>query len=82
MTAHPAPKTDRVVVVEVTVWICDRGPEPGWHSDRRLFGPWYRFEAQLLPAAEVRELGMSPWEALYRLVANHRTELGAARVAS
>jgi hypothetical protein len=43
---------------------------------------WYRFEAQLLPAAEVRELGMSPWDALYRLVANHRTELGAAGVAS
>jgi hypothetical protein len=70
------------VVAELVVRIRDRGPEPDWHTNRRLFGPWCLFEAELVGDAGVRVLGMSPWDALYRLVANHRAELAATGVAS
>jgi len=66
------------VVAELVVRIRDRGPEPDWHTNRSLFGPWCRFEAELGGDAGVRALGMSPWDALYRLVANHRAQLAAA----
>ena len=26
------------------VELLDRGPEPDWHMDRRLFAPWQRYE--------------------------------------
>ena len=51
------------------VRVYDRGPEPEWHRDRSLCGPWWRFEAELPDQSVVNELGMSPWEAVYRLVA-------------
>ena len=38
---------ERVVVAEVVVRVYDRGPEPDWHTDRRLFAPWCRYEAEL-----------------------------------
>jgi hypothetical protein len=65
---------ERTVIGEVVVRIYDRGPEPEWHTDRTLFGPWYRFEAELVTAdGGASELGMSPWAALYRLIAAHRS---------
>jgi myo-inositol catabolism protein IolC len=65
---------ERVVIEEVVVRIYDRGAEPEWwHTDRRLFGPWYRFEAALLSEDGPSERGASPWAALYRLIADHRT---------
>jgi hypothetical protein len=73
---------ERVLVAEVTVRVFDRGPEPEWHTDRRLFGPWCRFEAELVDDGGVRALGDSRWEALYGLVANHRQQLNRREVAS
>ena len=61
--------------LQVSVVVRDRGPEPEWHTDRRLYGPWWRFEAEVVGYAAVRELGMSPWEAVHRVIANHRTLL-------
>jgi hypothetical protein len=60
---------------EVVIRLRDRGPEPAWHEDRELYGPWYRFEAELASAPEVRALGMTPWEAVHGLVSNGRAEL-------
>jgi hypothetical protein len=82
MSAGAGSDADRGVVAEIVVRIRDRGPEPEWHTDRRFFGPWYRFEAELIGEVGARALGLTPWEALHRLVANHRSELGAAGVAS
>jgi hypothetical protein len=83
VSARAVSDAERAVVdAELVVRIRDRGPEPDWHTNRRLFGPWCRFEAELVGDAAVRALGMSPWDALYRLVANHRAELAAAGVAS
>jgi len=65
-------RADRTLVTELRVVVYDRGPEPRWHRDRSLFGPWPRFESELEDYAAVRESGMSSWEAVYRLVANHR----------
>jgi hypothetical protein len=53
---------------EVVIRLRDRGPEPAWHEDRELYGPWYRFEAEPAAAPVVRALGMTPWEAVHRLV--------------
>jgi hypothetical protein len=66
---------ERAVAGELVVRIFDRGPEPEWHRDRRYFGPWWRFEAEVPDYQVVNECGMSPWEAVHRLVANHRTVL-------
>lgn len=64
-----------VVAAELVVRIVDRGPEPDWHKDRSLYGPWDRFEAELADYPPVNERGGSPWEAVHRLVANHRALL-------
>ncbi len=71
----PARGADRVLVAQCSVAVYDRGPEPEYHRDRSLFGPWRRFEAEPEGYAAVRESGMTPWEAVYRLVANHRPVL-------
>ena len=63
---------ERAPVVTVTVVVYDRGPEPAWHEDRELYGPWLRYEAEPADYPAVRELGSSPWEAVHRLVSNHR----------
>ena len=39
---------ERMLVAEVTVRVFDRGPELEFHKDRRLFGPWWRYEAELV----------------------------------
>ena len=69
------PEEFRVVVAEAAIVVYDRGPEPAWHEDRRLYGPWCRYEAELVSFAALREVGMSPWEAVNRLVGAHRTLL-------
>jgi hypothetical protein len=63
---------ERVLVTTLSVAVYDRGPEPEWNRDRSLFGPWLRYEAELAGFAAVRGMGMSPWEAVNVLVANHR----------
>jgi hypothetical protein len=68
----PARDADRALVAQLSVAVYDRGPEPEYHRDRSLFGPWRRYEAELEGYAAVRESGMTAWEAVYRLVANHR----------
>jgi len=70
-----AREESRVLVCEGRFVVYDRGLEPAWHKDRRLYGPWWRYEAELAGFEAVRELGTSPWEAVYRLVANHRALL-------
>src|SRR4051794_1630897 len=75
MSSHQAESSDRLEVGDVVIRVRDRGPEPSWHADRRLFGPWCRFEAELASYPVVRELGMTPWEAVHRLVSNHREVL-------
>ena len=62
----------RMRVAEVEIVVYDRGPEPAWHEDRRLYGPWWRFEAELVSYPLAREVGTSPWDAVHRLLANHR----------
>jgi len=65
-----------VVVGELVVRVWDRGPEPEWHRDRRLFGPWWRYRAELGEEfGGGDEVGSTPWEAMYRLVAIRRPEL-------
>lgn len=64
-----------VTVLNVSFVVRDRGPEPEWHKDRRLYGPWWPYEATVVDFDAVRELGMTPWEAVHRLVGNHRTLL-------
>jgi hypothetical protein len=63
---------ERVPVATVSLVVYDRGPEPDWHTDRSLYGPWLRYEAEFVDYAAVSELGASPWEAVHRLVSNHR----------
>lgn len=65
---------ESIVAGELVVRVFDRGPEPDWHRDGG-FGPWWRFEAEIPDYPVVNELGMSPWEAVHRLVSNHRTVL-------
>jgi hypothetical protein len=70
-----AGRADPVLVTELSVAVYDRGPEPEYHRDRSLFGPWRRYEAELASYPLVREVGATPWEAVYRLVSNHRPVL-------
>lgn len=35
---------ERHAVVTYSVQLVDHGPEPDWHTDRSLFGPWPRYE--------------------------------------
>ena len=48
VTAPAMSHAERAVVAELVVRIRDRGPEPDWHTNRSLFGPWYRYEAELV----------------------------------
>ena len=34
---------DRRLLGDAVVPVYDRGPEPEWHKDRSLVGPWCRF---------------------------------------
>ena len=68
-----------VLVGELAIRVYDRGPEPDWHTDRTLFGPWLPFEAELIGHEAATATGWSPWEAIYRLIAAHRRELDGLR---
>ena len=46
-----------------------------WHEDRKLFGPWLRYEAELVDYSVLREVGTTPWEAASRLLGHHRVLL-------
>jgi len=70
-----AADVERRLLGDAVVRVYDRGPEPEWHKDRSLFGPWARFEAELVAEPSASELGWSPWEAVYRLVANRRAAI-------
>jgi hypothetical protein len=63
---------ERVLVAEVTVRVFDRGPEPEFHKDRRLFGPWWRYEAELVGERVRSERGCTPGDAIDRLVRFNR----------
>ena len=66
---------ERALVGELVIRVYDRGPEPDWHTDRTLFGPWLPFEAELVGHEAARATGWSPWQAIYGVVAAHRREL-------
>ena len=66
---------ERTLLGELAIRVYDRGPEPDWHTDRTLFGPWLPFEAELIGHEAATATGWSPWEAMYRLIAAHRREL-------
>jgi hypothetical protein len=73
MTRYAMP--ERTLVGELAIRVYDRGPEPGWHTDRSLFGPWLPFEAELVGQEGATATGWSRWEAIYGVVAAHRREL-------
>ena len=70
---------ERALVGELAIRVYDRGPEPDWHTDRTLFGPWLPFEAELVGHERATATGWSPWEAIYGLVAARRRELDGLR---
>jgi hypothetical protein len=72
MSARGVQLDDGLELGEVVILLRDRGTEPAWHKDRRLYGPWLRYEAEPADYPAVSELGGSPWEAVHRLVSNHR----------
>jgi hypothetical protein len=57
--------------------LVDLGPEPDWHLDRRLYGPWQRYELVARnPAGDelARARGTANTECWYRLAGElHRT---------
>ena len=75
MSASGVQLHDGLELGEVVIRLRDRGPEPAWHVHRGLFGPWRRFEAEVVDFPAVREAGMTPWEAVHRLVSSHRAVL-------
>jgi hypothetical protein len=72
MSASGVQLHDGLELGEVVIRLRDRGPEPASHEDRRLFGSWRRYQAEVADYPAVREAGMTPWEAVHRLVSNHR----------
>ena len=66
---------ERVALGELAIRVYDRGPEPDWHTDRTLFGPWLPFEAELVGHEAATATGWSPSEAIYGLISAHRDEL-------
>jgi hypothetical protein len=68
-------RAERVRLGEMTVRVYDRGPEPEWHKDRALFGPWLPYEAELASAPSVTAIGWTPYEAILALVSTQRTAL-------
>jgi hypothetical protein len=61
--------------LELVFRVVDRGLEPEWQRDRALYGPWLRYEAELVSCPVARDFGQTPWEAVHRLVSNHRAVL-------
>jgi hypothetical protein len=66
------PHYDDTHVAKIAIIVHDLGPEPEMHMDRRLFPPWYRYAAEVESLPAVREVGLTPWEAVSRLISLHR----------
>jgi hypothetical protein len=68
---------------ELAIRLIDLGPEPDWHLDRSLFGPWRRYEAQAtLPGGTVLVAsGAEPWLALHAVAAGTDATRAAVRAA-
>lgn len=77
MTGYAQP--ERVALGELVIRVYDRGPEPDWHTDRSLFGPWLPFEAELVGHERAPATGWSLWEAIHRLISAHREELNVLK---
>lgn len=69
----------RVRLGQMTVRLYDRGPEPEYHKDRDLYGPWLPYEAELADEPGVSAVGWSPYEAIVRLFSMRRTVLPQRR---
>ncbi len=65
-----------VQVGELVVRVYDLGPEPEWHKDRSLFGPWRRYVADL-PEHETLETAPTVGDAVFRLAGRLTRELDA-----
>jgi hypothetical protein len=63
---------ERVPLAEITVRVYDRGPEPEYHKDRDLYGPWLPYEAELAGEAGASATGWTPYEAIVGLVSMRR----------
>jgi hypothetical protein len=61
----------------MTLRVFDRGPEPEWHKDRRYWGPWQPFEAEIALGEDVfaSEIGSSAHDAILRVVSAQRDVL-------
>ena len=57
----------RVLLREMTVRVYERGPEPEYHKDRELYGPWLPYEAELAGEAGARAAGWTPYEVIVRV---------------
>jgi hypothetical protein len=68
-------RAERVRLGEMTVRVYDRGPEPAYHKDRDLYGPWLPYEAELADDPGVSATGWMPCEAIVRLVSARRAVL-------
>ena len=77
VSARAVSDVECAVVAELVVRIRDRGPEPDWHTNRSLFGPWCRFEAELVGDAGVREQQAAGRSAPTSRPANKRVSAGA-----
>ncbi len=71
----------RVQLGEITVRVYERGPEPEYHKDRDLYGPWLPYEAELAGEADASAGGWTPYEAILRLVSMRRAVLLERRAA-
>jgi hypothetical protein len=63
------PVAGRVPLGEVRVRVYDRGPEPEFHKDRALFGPWLPYEAELAEQPGATGVGWTAAEAIGRALA-------------
>lgn len=48
---------DREPDLTLTVNVYDLGPEPEWHKDRSLYGPWNRWRARFVDGADPAQVG-------------------------
>ena len=64
-----------VAFCEVVIRVRDHGPAPVRCGGEGLVESWRRFEADVPSYPVVSERGVTPWEAVFRLVALHRAVL-------
>lgn len=71
---RPERSSGRIALGEVTVRVFDRGPEPEWHKDRALFGPWLPYEVEASDQPGVTAIGWTPADAIGRVLADRAAE--------